>query len=227
MKKRLILFFLSSLLLTTMVDAQPKTAVYFQQEIARFDSLNQLEPHAPGAILFTGSSSIRLWATIKEDMQPYKVIQRGFGGARIEDLDWYFSHIFVQKKYKAIVIFCGTNNITGGAEDLSADSIIYYTRRINDRIRKLYRKTPVFWIAITPVNSRIKVMDKVTEMNDRWELEFSHRKNIFLIKTTPAFVGADGKPRPELFINDQLHLNRDGYTVWSGIIHKALDEKLQ
>lgn len=227
MNKPLILFFLSIVLGTGTLHAQPKTAQYFRKEIDRFDSLNRTETYSSNAILFTGSSSIRLWTTLKEDMQPYESIQRGFGGARIEDLDWYYGHIFVQKKYKAIVIFCGTNNITGGNEDMSADSIIYYTRKINDRIRKSYRKTPVFWVAITPVNSRIKVMDKVAEMNRRWQVEFSRRKLIYMIETTSAFLGPDGKPRAELFINDQLHLNREGYKIWSAIIHKALDEKLK
>ena len=227
MNKRLILFFLSAVFFAGTISAQPRTAQYFQQEIARFDSLNRIENYSKNAILFTGSSSIRLWTTIREDMQPYEVIQRGFGGARIEDLDWYYDHIFVQKKYKAIVIFCGTNNITGSKEDMSADSILYYTRKINDRIRKQYRKTPVYWVAITPVNSRINVMDKVADMNRRWKEEFSQQKKIRLIETTAAFLGADGKPRAELFINDQLHLNREGYKLWSSIIHKVLDETLQ
>ncbi len=227
MSKRLIFFFLSAVFFAVTTTAQPRTAQYFRQEIARFDSLNRVETYSKNAILFTGSSSIRLWTTIREDMQPYEVIQRGFGGARIEDLDWYYDHIFVQKKYKAIVIFCGTNNITGSKDDMSADSILYYTKKINDRIRKQYRKTPVYWVAITPVNSRIKVMDKVADMNQRWKEEFSHQKNIRLIETTAAFLGADGKPRAELFINDQLHLNRDGYKIWSSIIHKVLDETLQ
>lgn len=227
MNKRLILFLLNAVLSVSLLSAQPRTAVYFTQEIAKFDSLNQKESYSSNAILFTGSSSIRLWSSLREDMQPYEVIHRGFGGARIEDLDWYFDRIFVQKRYKAVVIFCGTNNITGGNEDMSADSILHYTQKINDRIRRKYRNVPIFWIAITPVNSRIKVMDKVTEMNERWKQEFSRRKNIFLIETTPAFLGADGKPKAELFIGDQLHLNKEGYKVWSAIIHKALDGKLR
>lgn len=226
MNKGLSCFLVSTILIVGAASAQPRTAQYFRQEIARFDSLNHMETYSKNAILFTGSSSIRLWTTIHEDMQPYEVIQRGFGGARIEDLDWYYDHIFVQKKYKAIVIFCGTNNITGANEDMSADSILYYTRKINSRIRKQYRNIPIYWIAITPVNSRIKVMDKVAEMNQKWKEDFSHQKNIRLIETTTAFLGPDGKPLAELFISDQLHLNREGYKRWSAIIHKVLDETL-
>lgn len=227
MNKCLRYLLLCSFMWTGLLQAQPKTAAYFRQEIDRFDSLNRTESYSANAILFTGSSSIRLWTSIKGDMQPYEVIQRGFGGARIEDLDWYFNRIFVQDRYKAVVIFCGTNNITGSAEDMKADSILWYTQRINDRIRKKYRRIPIFWIAITPVNSRIKVMDKVAEMNERWKQAFSRQKNIYLIETMPAFLGADGKPRAELFIGDQLHLNREGYKVWSAIIHRVLDEKLK
>ncbi len=198
----------------------------YEREIARFDSLTAVEKYPSEAILFTGSSSIRLWNTIKEDMAPYPVIQRGFGGAKIEDLAYYLRRIVYPLNFRAIVFFAGTNNITGDSRDMAADSVVYWIKHINHQVRKKYPAVPIFWIAITPVNSRIKVMDKVIAMNSRIKTICEENKNMYFMDTEKSFLGADGKPRAELFIGDQLHLNREGYILWSSIIKAELDKRL-
>lgn len=209
----------------TTVLTEPATAKFFASEIERFDILNEKESYDPNAILFTGSSTIRLWSSIEEDMTPYNVIQRGFGGAKIEDLAWYFKRVVYPHQFSAIAIFAGTNNITGTTGDAPVDSILHYTRIINRLIRKKNPDVPIFWISITPVNSRIKVLDKVHEMNQAWEKEFSGKKNIWFINTEDAFL-RDHKPMEELFISDQLHLNREGYRYWSKIVKTAIAQHL-
>lgn len=222
----LSLIFISCHSRYTTAVTEPATAKIFAAEIERFDHLNEKESYSPNAVLFTGSSTIRLWSTIEEDMAPYKVIQRGFGGARIEDLAWYFKRIVYPQKFSAIAIFAGTNNITGSSGDAPIDSILHYTRIINQMIREKFPRTPIFWIAITPVNSRIKVLDKVHEMNQAWEKEFYGKKNIWFINTEDAFL-RDQKPMGELFISDQLHLNREGYRYWSKIVKNEIAQHIK
>ena len=199
----------------------------FEPEIAKFDSLNKTETYPANAILFAGSSSIRLWGTIKEDMFPYPIIQRGFGGAKIEDLAYYLHRIVYPLNFRAIVFFAGTNNITGSSNDMAADSIIHWINLINHQVRKKYPVVPIFWIAITPVNSRIKVMDKVFAMNKRIKALCDGNKNMYFIDTEKSFLGADGKPIADLFIQDQLHLNRQGYILWTSLIKGELDKQLK
>ena len=198
----------------------------FEPEIAKFDSLTAKEDYPSNSILFTGSSSIRLWSTIKEDMSPYPVIQRGFGGAKIEDMAYYLHRIVYPLNFRAIVFFAGTNNITGSPNDMSADSIVYWIKLINHQVRRKYPVVPIFWIAITPVNSRIKVMDKVFAMNKQIRAICEENKNMYFIDTEKSYLGADGKPRAELFIGDQLHMNRDGYLLWTSLIKAELDKRL-
>ena len=198
----------------------------FEPEIAKFDSLTAAEDYPANSVLFTGSSSIRLWSTIKEDMAPYPVIQRGFGGAKIEDMAFYLHRIVYPLNFRAIVFFAGTNNITGSPHDMAADSIVYWINLINHQVRRKYPVVPIFWIAITPVNSRIKVMDKVFAMNKQIRAICEENKNMYFIDTEKSFLGPDGKPRAELFIGDQLHLNREGYILWSSQIKAELDKRL-
>ena len=159
-------------------------------------------------------------------MSPYPVIQRGFGGAKIEDMAYYLHRIVYPLNFRAIVFFAGTNNITGSPNDMSADSIVYWIKLINHQVRRKYPVVPIFWIAITPVNSRIKVMDKVFAMNKQIRAICEENKNMYFIDTEKSYLGPDGKPRAGLFIGDQLHMNRAGYLLWTSLITAELDKRL-
>lgn len=206
---------------------EPPTAPFFVKEIERFDSLNAVEQYPSGSVLFTGSSSIVRWSTLKQDLFPYPVIQRGFGGSRIEDLDWYLERIIFPHELRAVVIMVGSNNLSGGPRDMSLDSILMYTHQINARLQARYPQLTLFWIAITPVPSRVAVLDRVLEMNRRWKTAFQSTPSIHFIDTGFYFLNEAGQPRGELFIADRLHLNPEGYRVWAGIIKRALDARLQ
>jgi hypothetical protein len=40
---------------------------------------------------------------------------------------------------------------------------------------------------------------------------------VYIDVFTPMLT-KDGKPRPELFVEDRLHMNRQGYELWKSII---------
>jgi len=203
------------------------SVTYFAPEIAAFDSLNNAEDHPENAILFTGSSSIRLWSTMPEDMAPYATIRRGFGGAKIEDLAFYLKRIVYPHAFRAIVLFAGTNNITGAPNEMPADSILYWVHDIDRMIRKKYPVVPIFWITVTPVPSRAKVMDRVRSYNQKLAEQVGREKNVHLIDTWSSYLDADGRPIPRYFIADQLHMNHDGYLLWATLIKAELGKVLK
>src|SRR5438132_1081545 len=68
------------------LSAQENAAVAkWEPEIKAFEAEDKTNPPPPGAILFVGSSSIRLWKTLTQDFREYHVINRGFGGSEIAD----------------------------------------------------------------------------------------------------------------------------------------------
>ena len=75
----------------------------WENDIQKFEQLDKSEKYSRDAILFAGSSSIRLWTTLEKDMSPYPVIQRGFGGSKMSDMVVYASSIFDPHPCKAIV----------------------------------------------------------------------------------------------------------------------------
>ena len=84
----------------------------FDEDIDKFLDQDRIDPPPENAFLFIGSSSIRLWKTLEEDMKPLKIINRGFGGAQISHVIHHFEVIVKPYNPKAIVFFCGTNDLT-------------------------------------------------------------------------------------------------------------------
>jgi hypothetical protein len=194
--------------------------------IQKFEELDKSEKYPDDAIIFAGSSSILLWTNLAQDMAPYSVIHRGYGGAKLSDFVVYARRIFDPHPCQAIVIFIA-NDITGGDTDKSPEEVAAMFRSVYRTIRRTHRETPVFWIAITPTVSRWKVWPEVMKGNDLIKNFCEKHEDTYFIKTDYAFLNESGKPIDELFRADKLHLSEKGYAVWRELIKKELDKVLE
>ncbi len=193
----------------------------WENEIQKFEQLDRSEKYPGDAVLFAGSSSIRLWTSLDRDMEPYTVIRRGYGGAKLSDFAVYAGRIIAPHKCRAILLFVA-NDISGGKDDKSPREVGDLFLNILKTIRKTHPDTPVFWIAITPTPSRWSAWTEIEKANARIRNICEKRKNTYFIRTDFAFLDESGKPRRGLFMDDMLHLNKDGYAVWTEIIKKEL-----
>ncbi len=194
---------------------------YWEKDIQKFEDFDSIESYSEDALLFTGSSSIRLWSTIKEDMAPYEVIQRGYGGAKLDDYLYYSKRIIYPHLVKAIVIFIA-NDISGAENDKSPEEVLQLFLNLVDTIREKFLVIPIFWIEITPTNSRWNVWIEISKANQLIKNKCEELDNVYFIETSFAFIGEEGKPKSELFVEDQLHLNSEGYRIWAEIIKEKL-----
>jgi hypothetical protein len=197
----------------------------WENAIQKFEQLDKSESDPENAILFVGSSSIRLWQWIKEDMAPYPVIQRGYGGAKFSDLDYYAERIIYPHEFRALVIFIA-NDISGSKKDKSPAEIVELYTSVLETVRKKHDTTPVFLIAITPTKNRWDVWHKTKEANRQLKAKCNELDNAYFIDTINLYLNEKGEPREELFIEDKLHLNEEGYDVWTSAIKASLDKVL-
>jgi hypothetical protein len=197
----------------------------WESDIEKFEQLDVTKSYPSDAILFAGSSSIRLWSTIGKDMTPYNVIQRGYGGAKLSDFAVYADRIIYPHPCKAIVIFIA-NDISGNENDKSPLEVSQLFRKTLYIIRRKFVDTPVFWISVTPTPSRWAVWPEIKEANGMIKEICESHRNTYFIDTEKYFFNSSGLPRSELFIEDKLHLNTEGYKIWSGIIKNELDNVL-
>lgn len=230
--KRSILPFFSTLFLFFFLACSPALryqkapeVLSWEKDIRALEHLDSIETDPENAILFTGSSSIRLWNTIQEDMAPWKVIKRGYGGAKLSDFAFYTPRIIYPHNPAALVIFIA-NDITGSPFDKSPHEIKALVRSIHKTIRAKFSSLPVFWIEITPTPSRWAAWPQIQKANQQIQSFCQHHKNIWFIETSKAFLTSGNQLRPELFTSDQLHLNHEGYLLWSSIIKTNLQKVL-
>ena len=204
----------------------------WEKEIVKLETLNLTEPKLANPVLFCGSSSIRLWKTLASDMSPWPSIGRGFGGAKSTDLIYYAPRIVAPhlgeanpNRCRAVVIFIA-NDIAGKDTDVPPAQVADRFCCLHLWIRQQDPTIPVFWIEVTPTRKRWVVWPKITDATRRIGQIIDTDENTHLIATAGAFLGLDGRPRPELFVEDQLHLSAAGYQLWSALIKTQLHLKL-
>ena len=195
----------------------------WEPEIAILDSLNRVEPADTGTILVAGSSSVRLWDSIHTDLQPYRVIQRGYGGAKLTDFNYYARRIIEPEPFKAIVVFVA-NDISGEEMDLTPKEVLRQFKELVRQIRERNPGTPVCWIEITPTPKRWYVSGEIREADDLIRKYCEKQDDLHFIATFDHYMTPEGIPDSTLFRDDMLHLNRGGYLLWAELIKTALEE---
>lgn len=230
MLKRIFKYGLIVLVLLVLAMSWPAYTVYRELKKAASDdplvweqdiaALERDAPATPGSVLFVGSSSIRLWQGLKADMAPLVAVQRGFGGAKINDVIHYADRLFAAEDPAAIVIFVGTNDITPEAIRQPTEMLGAF-RRMMAAIRELHADVPVYYIAITPSLLRWEVWPVAKAANALIAEEAALNANVVVIDTGQALL-SDGEPDPSFYVLDGLHLSSAGYDIWRDIIRGRL-----
>lgn len=190
-------------------------------EIQAFEELNQT-PAPDNSLLFLGSSSIRLWETLAEDMAPHPVIQRGYGGAHLRDAI-FFPDALLGSYQPAVIIGFIANDIKGVEEDERPARVKRLFQYFLKQVRQRLPETPFLWIEITPTKSRWAQWEEIKKVNKMIKAYCKKTPNVHFVATAQAFLNEKGHPRTELFIEDQLHLNTAGYALWSALIRKEIE----
>ena len=193
----------------------------WEKDITAFEAMDRTNPPPKGAVLFVGSSSIRLWANLSNDFSGLKVIQRGFGGSHIPDTTYFADRIVIPYQPSKIVLYAGDNDIARGH---SAEQVASDFRALVRKVHEALPKTKIYFLAIKPSPSRWHLSPQSSEAN-RLIRRFcrAHRNVEFIDVWTPT-LGSDGRPDPTLFEKDNLHINRKGYARWAEVIRKALQD---
>jgi lysophospholipase L1-like esterase len=210
-------FFLLCLIIFSVLDSCRETdsSQPFYSEIQDFKKQDKQHFPPKDAILFVGSSSIRMWEDIQSDFPGYTIIQRGFGGSGLNDAIRYANDIIFPYQPKQIVIYSGENDI---AMDASSTDVLQRFTELFKMIREKLPETGVIYISIKPSPSREKYMPAMEEANVMIRQFLSSYPETVYVDVYHPMLDNRGKPRGELFIGDELHMNRKGYELWRDAI---------
>jgi lysophospholipase L1-like esterase len=217
-------------ILSMTIKALSGNPLAWEPDIQKFEAADRLQPPSkmPGAfpgpadvIVFTGSSSITFWSTLPQDMAPLPVINRGFGGSRLDAVVHYAPRTVVAYRPRAVVLFAGTNDIAG-PKPKSAQQVFDGYRAFVDVVHAALPATPIYYISITPTPSRWKLWPIVQAANRLIADHTQTDPRLHFIDLTDVIFGADGQPDRSLFRLDRLHPNPKGYAVWTARIKPIL-----
>lgn len=209
MKKLIFLFFLLGF---TIFSAQKKHE--FWSEIENFKTLDAQNPPPKNEILFIGSSSFRKWTDVSAYFPDKTIINRGFGGSTLADLNYYADDLLKPYNPKQILIYCGENDFAAD-ENVTSKEVFNRFKTFYKKIRAYYPKTEVDFVSIKNSPSRTKYWKKMLVTNALIEKYLNHKKNAEYIDITDVMMDENGKVRKDIFLEDMLHMKAEGYQLWA------------
>lgn len=218
MKKLISLLFLGFSLL---ILAQEKPA--FWADIQQFKTINAQSPPPKNAILLVGSSSFTKWTDVADYFPDKTIINRGFGGSRLLDLNFYSKELLQGYDPKQIIIYCGENDFADNTS-LKPKTVLNRFKNFYAEIRKYYPNINVSYISMKRSPSRENLWPQMKTGNALIKKFLSKQKNTSYIDITKAMENASGQVQNDLFLEDQLHMKPEGYVIWTKVMTPFLVE---
>ena len=184
-----------------------------------FEASDRANPPAEGGIVFLGSSSFRRW-DLEKSFPGEGLINRGFGGSQMADALRYLDRIVLPLKPRTIFLYEGDNDIGSGKSPATVEREF---RQLVARVRAALPDTKVVFVSIKPSMRRWHLIEQARDANARVRAVTEADPLLEYIDAGTGLLGADGKPRPDLFVSDELHLNDAGYEIWAELVAPHLD----
>jgi lysophospholipase L1-like esterase len=216
-----LLFLLLSLVIYTTSKGQNASSIW-NDEISQITSNDDQITLQKGLIVFTGSSTIKGWKSLKEDFTGQQILNRGFGGSELSDVVYHFNKVIAKYKPSKVIVYSGDNDIANGK---NSEQVFEEFQKLVKLMDKQLPKTELIIFSIKPSLAR---WDKYGEMKKANHLikEFAQKKKkVKFVNIEEAMLGKDGKPIADYFESDGLHLNEEGYRVWSEVLKPYISGK--
>ncbi|RRA99862.1 GDSL-type esterase/lipase family protein [Larkinella rosea] len=210
MKKYALLFLITLVIQCVAVAQQP---VPFENEIKAFEQQDQTTPPPKNPILFTGSSSIRLWESLKTDFPDKVVLNRGFGGSTLPDVIRFADRAIIPYKPKQVVIYVGENDVASGK--VTAQEVFDRFVTLFTAIRKPLPQTDIVFISMKPSPSRRKYLSITQEANALIKNYIAKQRRAQYLDIYSAMLDANGQIKGMYFRPDSLHMLPAGYALWT------------
>lgn len=191
----------------------------WEKDIAKFEEADQQTPPPKDAVLFVGSSSVRLWKTLAQDFPGVTVINRGFGGSQIPDSTEFAERIIWPYQPRQIVFYAGDNDIAGKA---SPQKVLEDYQAFVAKVREKLPETPIIFLSIKPSVARASMLPAQQEANALIRDYIATDKTQTYVDVSTPLLGPDGQPNPALFVQDGIHMKPEGYALWTEILTPLL-----
>ena len=193
----------------------------WEWQVRGYERADREAPPPSGGIVFTGSSTIRLWSRLAEDMAPLPVLNRGFGGAQLDQVLHYAPRLVARHDPRTVVLYAGDNDLSP-LTGKDADSVARDFGRFLSWLRRELPETRLVVVSIKPTPLRRAQWPEQQRANDLVRKRAEADPLTRFVDVSAARLDDDGRPRRSLYRWDGLHLSDEGYRVWTGLLRPAL-----
>ena len=193
----------------------------FWNDIQNFKKEDSINPPQLHAILFVGSSSFTKWKDIQSYFPGYPIVNRGFGGSTLVDVIRYADDVIFPYHPKQVVIYCGENDIAY-SDTVTAPLVLERFKTLFGMIREKLPIENVLYVSIKPSPSRLKYFTVVQQANRLIKQFLAGQKHTGYVDVFHAMLSSSGRPMPDIFLDDSLHMKPAGYAIWKKAIVPCL-----
>ena len=198
-----------------------QSQIFFQSEVNKIqkrykDKINSNVNH----VVFTGSSSIRMWKDLPSLFKNPKIINTGFGGSKASDLIYYIDELVLDFNPSKVIIYEGDNDISSGHK---INFILKNIKRIIKKIEEKNKNVQIILISAKPSIMRWDLRKKYIQLNKKYKNLALKNDNIHFADTWSEMVDS-GELITDIFIEDGLHLNEKGYKIWEKVLRPILNK---
>ena len=173
-------------------------------------------------VVFLGDSITQGWGgNGKEQWEahyaPLKAVNYGIGGDSTRQVLWRLEHGLVDGLTpKLVVLGIGTNNLyddhNSGTDALIADGI----KQVVTVLRAKLPAAKVLVLGMLP-RQNAYFSDRIARIN-ALVAPVADGAAVHWLDTGASFLAAPGTVKPELYSQDQVHLNAAGYAAWDALL---------
>jgi lysophospholipase L1-like esterase len=201
-----------SLLLAASLSAQTATPApnRFEKNVVAYEDADKASPPPQGAILLAGDSQFFRWKTLAEDLPEYTIVNRGIDSFQFEDVLRYTDRLVLRYKPRMVIVHVGGNDVHNGRtpEQIAGDFKTFVTR-----LRAAQPGLPIAFSGITPSPGRWEEAATRKQANRLIKEYAATQKDVYVIDLWDALLTADGKPREDIWVEDRVHPNHEGYLI--------------
>ena len=194
----------------------------FAKEWRAYQTWDKANNPATDGIIAIGSSTIRMWSTLTQEMAPLPVLNRGFGGAKVADALEAIPFIVLPYKPRIIVYYVGDNDLQNAEADMNKP-IEGFTNFVTE-VRKTLPKVHFVYLSIKPSPKRTDAWPKAQQVNALMVKQCAADPAMTFVDVGSTLLDANGVAEPSLYKEDKLHMMPTGYARWTPVLKPVLEK---
>ena len=147
---------------------------------------------------------------------PYTTLFR----SEMADAARYAPRIVVPLKPRIVVLYPGENDIARG---VTAETVGAGFQQFVKNIHESLPQTRIIAIGLKPTPVRWQFIDEMRKANVLIKSYCEKQTGCEYVNVEPEMLGADGRPRPELYVSDGEHMTPEGYKIWTRLVRAHLN----